>query len=178
MENIDWDSAPAWAEYVVIGICSDLLYWANDCRRQSIGIGGSYDNNIHCFEKWPIHSKRPSPAWSGEGLPPVGVVCDKCYNSPNEYYQVKIIGHDEDLAVFRWLDGPYAGELSEKRQNLNMHINNPHWSFRPIRTPEQIAADEREAAVAEMKLIAGFTVKGGCQFSKLYDAGYRKQDAK
>ena len=48
--------------------------------------------------------------------------------------------------------------------------------FRPIRTPEQSAADEREAAIDAM--LAATTAQGSdislrvCE--QLYDAGYRK----
>ena len=48
--------------------------------------------------------------------------------------------------------------------------------FRPIRTPEQIAADEREAAIKEMLEDAGRpdTAKTRDQAQLLYDAGWRK----
>ncbi|MNE98933.1 hypothetical protein D3C81_1180680 [compost metagenome] len=49
--------------------------------------------------------------------------------------------------------------------------------FRPIRTPEQIAAEERSAAICEMSTVVGaplskLTVPEVLE--ALYDAGYRK----
>ena len=49
--------------------------------------------------------------------------------------------------------------------------------FRPIRTPERIAADEREAAVAEMLgLFGGTDSRDTYLMQRLYDAGYRKME--
>ncbi len=49
-------------------------------------------------------------------------------------------------------------------------------SFRPIRTPEQIAAEERREAILEMKGFLSFSdyreAERHC--ADLYDAGYRK----
>ncbi|MOA09956.1 hypothetical protein D3C78_1298210 [compost metagenome] len=51
-------------------------------------------------------------------------------------------------------------------------------TFRPVRTPEQIKAEEREKAIVEMAetmhAAIGFGVnRADCE--ALYDAGYRKQ---
>lgn len=54
--------------------------------------------------------------------------------------------------------------------------------FRPIRTPEQIAAEEREKAVVEMLVYAlgpgaGSNYHETYMMQRLYDAGYRKTEA-
>jgi len=52
--------------------------------------------------------------------------------------------------------------------------------FRPIRTPEQIEAEEREAAVTDIALIMGKDPERPSIREKAaitYDAGYRKQVA-
>ena len=109
--------------------------------------------------------KRP---WSGEGLPPVGVVCEyRCANS--QWRQVKVIAHMIEMQK----DNPCA--VSQLGDTGPLCIGGAS-SFRPIRTPEQIAADEREAAIDEM--LASTPAPGSdislrvCE--KLYDAGYRK----
>lgn len=179
-EQIDWSKAPA-----------DATHWEPE--------GGSragwmkLENNIWYF--WPVgkwdkyewnettvSDKRAStmcarpttPSWSGGGLPPVGVVCE--YHSgyveqPFEYAQCEIIAHFEGeqskkLAAFKYTAHDGVVQLGRGAPGL----------FRPIRTPEQIAADEREAAIKEM------TANYSEQFDKLagwaayvYDTlGYRK----
>jgi hypothetical protein len=49
--------------------------------------------------------------------------------------------------------------------------------FRPIKTAEQIAAEERLQAIDEMQRDSGWQGKGGgCPFAALYDKGYRKPE--
>jgi hypothetical protein len=52
--------------------------------------------------------------------------------------------------------------------------------FRPIRTPEQIAAEEREKAIDAMNKLVGDIEKIPTwrdALAALYDAGYRKTEA-
>ena len=53
-------------------------------------------------------------------------------------------------------------------------------SFRPIRTPEQIAADERENTIDQMindtSILTGIMSDRRIMAGQLYDAGYRKTD--
>lgn len=78
---------------------------------------------------------NPSP-WTGDDLPPVGTVCE--FRAGHSQFpelswtEVRIVSHDRqggrDFAVFASMSG-YGG------------CCNPA-DFRPIRTPEQIAAEE------------------------------------
>lgn len=132
-----------------------------------------------CELKAPMIA-RPElpPTWNGIGLPPVGVECECCYTSPSEYYRVKIIAHDDEKAVFRWIDGPMQFKLGDGDHYTLGAFTNPHPTFRPILTPEQIAAEERKAAVDEMRAMFKFSdaqkemLRAVCY--SLYDAGYRK----
>lgn len=47
-------------------------------------------------------------------------------------------------------------------------------AFRPIRTPKQIAEDERDAAILDMERICRIGDFGSGGLAALYDAGYRK----
>lgn len=109
------------------------------------------------------------PSWNGEGLPPVGVVCE--HKRVNEWLKVEVFAvkpnyNDSHTALFTFDNGTWAGCAEPSL-------------FRPIRTAEQIAADEREAAIEEMAAIAH--IPGSPLMTKrevavlLYDAGYRKQ---
>lgn len=110
--------------------------------------------------------------WDGTGLPPIGCIC--WYG--DKRLEARIITHidqGESAGDMRFLAVGQLGELGP----LAMAVDK-HWY--PIRTPEQIAEEEREKAVSEM-------VYGGCGCDQsdgtttafvicglLYDAGYRK----
>lgn len=108
--------------------------------------------------------------WNGKGLPPVGQNVE-WRSDTYGWLGGKVVGHDESVAILRHNDG-YAGR----------HAHN----IRPIRTPEQIAAEERDKAIAEMlkpvfvKLeAAGLMTSGapgilGVAMGALYDNNYRK----
>lgn len=104
--------------------------------------------------------------WDGVGLPP-----DKCeVEFEHElcgWLCVKVVGFDGDLVVVRHQDEYLA--VSTKR-------------MRPIRTQEQIEAEEREKAIQEICTTLGWRnirSDGSAQeAAALYDAGYRKQVAK
>lgn len=114
-------------------------------------------------------------AWSGEGLPPVGTVCEW-----HNHEQVRIITHTEQgvgntLAVGQVGD---RGSLVFATENSG--------SFHPIRTPEHIAADERDLARTEVlnAMTADGRTEGeneeNWQFrmqivGEMLDMGYRKQ---
>lgn len=108
--------------------------------------------------------KYKSKGWDGEGLPPVGTVCEfATYHGGDPVWkECKIIAHDDGFAVIAY-KGNYSGQS-------NNHL-------RPIRTPEQIEAEERKAAIDAMyyvfKAAPGLSAKEG--FAAIYDAGYRKQ---
>lgn len=126
-----------------------------------------------------LASLTTAPEWTGEGLPPVGIECERCWCSiSGTYHRIKVLGHDGNRAIFRWLDGKRAGELQEDRPHS---FSNGRPCFRPIRTPEQIAAEEREKAAKDMAtLMTGHENhqgEWGCYVilgEILYDAGYRK----
>jgi len=121
--------------------------------------------------------------WTGEGLPPVGAVCEVV--SPgysNDRFDrfigqtVTVIAHDvidaDPVAVFRM---PVDGQIDE--QDYHALVKQ---CFRPIRTPEQIAAEERTKTIDDMVKALGIDSPGTADYIRcglIYDAGYRKQVA-
>lgn len=103
---------------------------------------------------------RPAP-WSGEGLPPVGSVCEMLSHGEeeSEWIDVQILAHTkingEDHAVFQYEGHVGTGSVQGS-------------CFRPVRTDQERGIDlvlsEIEALYAE----------GGP--AAIYDAGYRKID--
>lgn len=119
--------------------------------------------------------------WNGEGLPPVGTMCEYNNLEPHpvstdlKWSPVHIVAHDtqggEVFAVFSSLSGYHGNKRPE--------------CFRPIRTPEQIEAEERRCEIAT--LVQHICADGAFDCddpevpevaAKIYDAGYRKQETK
>ena len=129
-----------------------------------------------------IYIYRPkTEPWSGEGLPPVGTVCQ--YNDllPTTFIDqelkwsdVRIVSHDiqygDTYVVFSSLSGYSANRRPE--------------CFRPIRTPEQIAAEVRDREIADLYFTINWNegretwpiISNGrkADYAKAIDAGYRK----
>lgn len=115
--------------------------------------------------------RPPTPSWNGEGLPPVGTLCEHFGTSNHtDWIEVEILGHGHvrhrDVAFFDYLIGTRDYTVSYSTAN----------NFRPIRTPEQIAAEEREKAIGAMVAVSPLIDKGWSRkvCGALYDAGYRK----
>lgn len=103
--------------------------------------------------------------WTGEGLPPAGTSCEmRRADYVNVGWQkIEFIFAGSKKAFFRDEQGH---EWSRPLSDLK---------FRTIRTPEQIAAEKRDAAIKEMQRLVG-----SCNtfpFAELYDYGYRLQVA-
>lgn len=111
--------------------------------------------------------------WNGDGLPPVGAVCEAgiphVSGLKNEtisviWIECRVIAyHVINGKTYAWIaedDGFYAPGIFE---------------FRPIRAPEQIEADERDRSISEMREIWNFAASSGADpFIALHSAGYRK----
>nr|WP_134602728.1 hypothetical protein [Pseudomonas aeruginosa] len=99
--------------------------------------------------------------WDGHGLPPTGLLVEWKAGLDHEWRRVTVLAYANGDA---WLQ-PEDGD--------SFIVGNPA-NFRRIRTPEQIAAEEREKAIEEMCFAEEtLTVK---QAKALYDAGYRRQE--
>ncbi|ATG86294.1 hypothetical protein [Pseudomonas phage IME180] len=117
-------------------------------------------------EREATFEARPQESWDGQGLPPVGTVCEWHESDGWAYTESKVVAYTDD-GLFVCMQKP--GQRPEV-----LRIDN--CEFRPVRTPEQIAAEEREKAISEMVAAIGSpwpgTFKRFCEI--LYDAGYRK----
>lgn len=117
-----------------------------------------------------IAAERPTtPSWSGEGLPPVGVVCE-VRNAPGGWGKATIKYQGKGIIVWLW-DRPDGNT-----DQIEFASCPDRLEFRPIRTPEQIAADEREAAIkAIVGLIESADSRDMTIAEAIYNAGYRKE---
>lgn len=114
--------------------------------------------SFHGYE--PIQAE---PEWTGEGIPPSGTSCEMRradYVSAG-WQKIEFLFAGSKKAFFRDEQGH---EWSRPLSDLK---------FRSIRTPEQIAAEKRDAAIKEMQRLVG-----SCNtfpFADIYDYGYRPQ---
>ncbi|MCH0754229.1 hypothetical protein [Pseudomonas aeruginosa] len=178
--SIDWNTAPEGATHweprgIVFGegwmkkAGNEWSYWLEGSE-VSAGVWAD------CFvsaEREATFEARPQEAWDGQGLPPVGIEAEVIWDSTDvAYFRAKILAHDEGRVVFRWCEGKRKGQYGSYAV-MNFGILP---TFRPPRTPEQIAAEEREKAVGDMAMsIQGVPYQYPTLYA-LFDAGYRRQE--
>ena len=160
--SIDWSKAPEGAthwepksdeyrEAWMKNVADKWFFWGSR-RKAWIEDPGISAEREATFEA------KPQDPWNGRGLPPVGTNCE--YRSNDGWLQCEVVAHRNNAAVV--LNHHYEADFV------------PPQDLRPIRAPEQIAADAREKAIEEMCFAEEtLTVK---QAKALYDAGYRRQE--
>ncbi|ELX9570297.1 hypothetical protein ACMW0U_005818 [Pseudomonas aeruginosa] len=167
--SIDWNTAPEGAthweptgpdfyEGWMKKEGTDWFYWSESGHKWINGI-------LTCdvsADREATFEARPQEAWDGRGLPPVGIECEFSLNVGSiGWAEGRVIGHDGVFAV-----------ISHKGK---YYPRNEH-GVRPIRTHEQIAAEEREKAVGDMAMsIQGVPYQYPTLYA-LFDAGYRRQE--
>lgn len=123
---------------------------------------------IHGHDDWV---RAGPPAWTGEGLPPVGTVCEAMLPSMN---------HQWAEAVVVWHHPEHEGSAVVVHGGGRL----TGWSsaFRLIRTPEQIASYKRISEIHALSdELAGYEGIDGVRARHhnmalyLVDQGYRKQ---
>jgi hypothetical protein len=181
MSEINWSKAPEGATHAGINAKGSVGYFY-----RLPGVLGDYDywNATLDDAEWssgkgnPVLSKlitRPSPAWSCGGIPPVGSLCEVRQKTPCEssfdWEECRI------ALINTGADGKPQVCTLDKRGDLAIYYPQTDIvEFRPIRTPEQIAADERHEAVMRMSDIVGDIEKVPSwtdALEALYDAGLR-----
>ncbi|MFI7799666.1 hypothetical protein PSFL_07490 [Pseudomonas sp. DD1] len=139
---------------------------------------GEWEMGFGCMSNSYLQIAKPEP-WTGEGLPPVGTVCDLKFEHWTDWERHEILCHGKTFMFVRELNSGLDREGSMSMDGI---------MFRQVRTPEQIAEEKR---IAELNLMVG-AIKdhpGGhhgvdhlAQLKiqeeaciNLYDAGWRKQ---
>ena len=160
----DWKDAPEWATRLMRSIkVANRHTWVDDSNLAQV-VGSDCVFGAH-LPDWVEIERRPGAAWDGQGLPPVGTVCEVEDPQSGRWCECLILAWDAELAVFS-AGGEYPYQYDGSTAG----------SFRPIRTAEQIAAEEREVGIAEIRQALVTSAKGSIE-STIWDAGYRKQVA-
>lgn len=161
------------AEFFIFG----CMIKGTDCN------GNAFSAVDDCWEWVP----RPVDPWKGEGNPPVGTTCEFHGASaacPYDQWHpdLKDGDHVEIIAYVNDSVGPIAVFTFRARNEdiaaIQVEQARPG-AFRPIRTPEQIAAEERQKACLELlsDCFQDANAFALVQAGRLYDAGWRKQVA-
>lgn len=112
-----------------------------------------------------------SNQWDGKGLPPVGTKCEWLQGSSHQWERIEILAHN---GLDTWI---------RQESGRGLIVGNIA-NLRPLRTPEQIAAEERQAAIADIfEVLTGSRDQAAwsrtcysAHAANLYDAGYRKTE--
>lgn len=185
--SIDWNTAPEGATHYAPKL-EENDFWCSVFWRMENGVGveaWSIDNRtgeLHHFNRptWiettakrlvprPAACAHASTTWDGQGLPPPGTEIEYRQNGGT------------------WLAGTYIGEFRGKLV-AGCHVTGMVGvvaleEIRPLRTPEQIAAEERAKAIDAMLDLDpphenGLGLTSRRQFCEiLFDAGYRRQES-
>jgi hypothetical protein len=146
VSKIDWSKAPEWADgHGLVAHHGITEVWISMDQYAVVGAedrtypyGGGTGDHRHNFTRGQVQYITPRPErWDGEGLPAVGTKCEFKANVLG-WVEVTITAVTDLSIVFTRPSYQNGRPLVEERL--------PHKAverFRPIRTPEQIAADER-----------------------------------
>lgn len=173
MRQIDWSSAPA-----------EATHW--DCRQF---VSPAFMKKLSGADNWLFYSggnwhiygmlspaeeskliPRPTiQEWTGEGLPPVGTVCEFRVKE-GDWRQCEVIAHKSEVAIC-WI-------------HCNKILSTGGASVRPIRTPEQIAEEVRDKAIADLYFTINWNegretwpiISSGrkADYAKAIDAGWQQ----
>lgn len=99
-------------------------------------LGGFWQKN---HAPLPLYAIEISKPWTGEGLPPVGTVCELRTHKLNEWGRAVIKFASRNVVVWDWEGEPEISGLCTRYAH--------EVEMRAIRTPEQIAAVAKEKAI-------------------------------
>lgn len=181
MSQPNWDKAPEGATHRGMG--SGRFYKIEGdqvCCFRTTPAGWEYtgfrveDYDMHQMIPLPAPAPIPDKPWDGNGLPKVGTVCE---GKPGDvdWHRAEVIGYYQERRVWiRWFDpsSPFKYEEFDSWEVDEIE-------FRPIKTSEQIAAEEREKAINQAWAAIGWTPSrlGPDPVAMLYDLGWRKVEA-
>ena len=173
LKEVDWGKAPEGATHYN----EDCMWpWFKETPAsyfvEDKGVWVEYGpDNSYYKHRFNGVVKRPQE-WDGSGVPPVGTVCEYRLND-GAWFTCKIVymlsGTDDSFVA-------YCDHLGID-QFLALTSDRYKLQLRKIKTPEQIAAEERLAAIDEMMGVGNWQSRAFKEVvSALYDAGYRKAE--
>lgn len=189
--EIDWSKQPEAFPLWLEGTNKDHRNHSGWYRRVGQifeGSDGGQWRSVREGQFFTVH-RKPDPKvveWDKGSLPPIGSVVewDGCTFAPEEPQEKDLRVGDQVTIIAHLKDGDF--EMAAF--TFNPKIHNPargsiwvnqgaYGCFRPIRTAEQVAAEEREKAIKDMMEVTsdGISCIGQDDALALYKAGYRKE---
>lgn len=112
------------------------------------------------FEGAPDWVTKLIEVWDGEGLPPVGTICEWLASGDHDWVKVTVLGHNGDDTWLKPDDGTQSFVVGNAE------------NFRPL-------PNEREKAIQEMRnSVTNYNNTSVIHaIEQIYDAGYRKYAA-
>jgi len=132
MSQIDWRKAPEGAEFWNPN--SELFYRSADGGFQKFSeTRGRW--TLAAGERYEYQTLIAKPTeWSGEGLPPVGICELRLVSAGGDWHKADIKFASRNVVVWDWVGEPSINGLCTAYAHAVQ--------CRPIRTPEQIAAED------------------------------------
>ena len=170
--EIDWSKAPEGATHHNQFAGRWIKHFGNGNYQFLSGV--EWEMGFGCMDSRYVQKPEQS-AWTGEGLPPVGTVCEASNGGTSVFFKCEVVAvhyaTGRPILKTEGFGGPSALTLAPEC-----------WKFRPIRTPEQIAAEERERAIDDLcaSIVSHYEAPKMSEHylglaRALHDAGYRKQ---
>jgi hypothetical protein len=169
MSKVDWSLAPEGATHKIptfAGCWYKIDGYQVYCWSSAGNWAGPYP--IRNYQDGSIDEmvKRPTvKPWSGpeDGLPPVGIACERRFPSvtASSWQGGIILAHGSKKIFFRDNCGD---EWAHSFDDVE---------FRAIKTPEQLAAEQRETAIRELMDIAQVDCR--VTAARLVDAGFKRE---
>lgn len=174
--SIDWSEQPEGFSLWLEGTNEDHCKNSGWYRRAGEVYEGAHGGQWRAVREgqfFTVHTKPDAVAWTGEGLPPVGTVCELRASKLSDWHQAEIKFASRNVIVWDWVGEPAINGLCTAYAHTV--------EFRPIRTPEQIAEDERSGFILDLAgELSGHSshiqLKDMDMAKYLYDLGYRKQE--
>lgn len=172
LKEVDWSKAPEGATHYNEDCTwpwlkeSPASYFVED-KKVWVNYSSYFDTTA---EDHFINAVKRPQEWDGSGVPPVGMVCEYRLGE-GTWFKCKImyILSGTDDCFVAWCD-----HLC-KEQFLTFSSDRYKLQLRKIKTPEQLAAEERLQAIDEMMAVGNWQSRAFREVvSALYDAGYRK----
>ena len=164
LKKVDWGKAPEGATHYNEDCSCPWLketpasYFAEDKK-----VWVKYISNELAMDDLRNAVKHPQE-WGGDGLPPVGTVCEYYCSEYGKWRKCEVVAH-----YFASVVAVDVLDITASRL--------PNGLFRPIKTPEQIAAEEKLQAIDEMMAVGNWHSRAFKEVvDALYDAGYRKTE--
>jgi hypothetical protein len=168
MSGIDWNKQPSWAKHAGVDVaCGHPVVWSDECHqyegRDAILCGPPKVSFYRI-------ASRPDP-WTGTGMPPVGEKCEA--RIPHHTASgLQMLWCEVEVLAHAIIKGCHQSWVKEPGADGGFYAPMA-LTFRPIRTPEQIAAEERAQEIRRIHQVI-YLMTDEQAANAIYDAGYRK----